>query len=75
MGRNISMNLHSIAGVGKNIVLAKISTFTFLATPALECNLSEIFLQTPALECMFGDTWSSDIFAGTTSTGSITFRN
>ena len=45
---------------------AKISIFTFLPTPVLECYLSEIFLLTPALECIFGDTWSSDIFAGTT---------
>ena len=62
-GKIISMNLHSKAGVAKNIVSAKISIFTFLTTPALECNLSEIFLQTPALECIFGNTWSSDIFA------------
>ena len=47
------MNLHFKAGVGKNIVSAKISIYTFLATPALECNLSEIILQTPALECLY----------------------
>ena len=62
------MILHSKAGVGKNVVSAKISIFTFLLTPALECNLSEIFLQTPALDCIFCDTWYSDIFASTTST-------
>ena len=39
-----------------------------LQTPPLECNFIDIFLQTPALECIFGDTWSSDIFAGTSST-------
>ena len=66
VGKKISMNLHSKAGVSKNIVLAKISIFTFLPTPALECYFSEIFLLTPALECIFGDTLSSDIFAGTT---------
>ena len=62
------MNLHSKAGVAKNVVSAKISIFTFLPIPALECNLSELFLQTPALECIFGDTWSLDIFDGNTST-------
>ena len=60
------MNLHSIAGVGKNVVWGKKSTFTFLPKPALYCYLSKIFLLTPALECISGDTWSSDIFAGTT---------
>ena len=44
VGKNISMNLHSKAGVGKNVVLAKISIFTLLPTPALECTLSGIFL-------------------------------
>ena len=68
VGKNISMNIHSKAVVGKNVVSAKISIFTFLPTPALECNSSEIFLQTPALERFFGDTWSSDMFASTTST-------
>ena len=66
VGKNKSLNLHSKAGVRKNVVSAKISIFTFLPTPALECYLSEIFLLTPALECIFGDTLSSDIFAGTT---------
>ena len=66
--KNISMSLHSKAGVYKNIVSAKIFMFTFLVTPAQECNLSEIFLQTPALECIFDITWSLDTFAGTTST-------
>ena len=65
IGKNIYMNLHSKAGVSKNVVSARVSIFTFLPTPALEYNLSEIILQTPALECIFGDTWSSDIFAGT----------
>ena len=67
VGENKSLNLHSKAGVRKNVVSAKISIFTFLPTPALECNLSKIFLQTPALEFIFGNTWSLDIFAGTTS--------
>jgi hypothetical protein len=47
--KNISMNLHSKAGVSKKIVLAKISTSTFLPTPALGCNLSDFFWLTPAL--------------------------
>ena len=64
--KNIFLNFHSRAGFSKNIVWAKISTFTFLPTLALECNLSEIFLLTSAFECIFGDTWSSDIFVGTT---------
>jgi hypothetical protein len=38
----ISMNLNSKAGVSKNIVLAKISAFKFLPTPALGCNLSAL---------------------------------
>ena len=49
------MTLHSKAGVSKNIVLAKISTFTFLPTPALGCNFSDFFWLTPALG-YFGDT-------------------
>ena len=66
VGKNISMNLHSKACVSKTYFWAKISIFTFLPTPALECYLNEIFLLTPALKCIFGDTLSSDIFAGTT---------
>ena len=48
----ISMNLHSKAGASKNIVLAKISAFTFLPTPALGCNLSALvyFLATLGLQ-------------------------
>ena len=48
----------------QNRVLSKISIFTFLPTPALKCNLSEISLRTPAVECILGDTSSSYIFAG-----------
>ena len=59
--KNISMNLHSKAGVGKNMV-PTISIYTYLLTPALECNLSEIFLKTPALECIFGNTRVFQIF-------------
>ena len=53
VGKNISMNLLSKACVSKTQFWAKISIFSFLLTPALECYLSEIFLLTPALECIF----------------------
>ena len=65
--KNISMKLHSKAGASKNVVAPKISIYTFLEAPALECNFIEIFLQAPALECIFGGAWSSDIFGGTSS--------
>ena len=63
--------MYCISSATKNAIMEvspKIPIYTFLATLAYNGISIIAFLKAPALECIFGDTWLTGIFGGTSST-------
>ena len=63
--------MYCISSATKNAIMEvspKIPIYTFLATLAYNGISIIAFLKAPASECIFGDTWLTGIFGGTSST-------